>query len=345
MDERTADWSARAEAAQVSLGHFFGAPWPQCLHNTYPPTSDETFNYWWLAHVIDVRVDAYHRSGDPAWLAAAQDTDANIRCRNGGLFNDYFDDMGWYGLALVRLAAASGEERYLADARRLYRHCLAYGWNDTHGWSLAWRRTQLDYKNTPANGTLAILGAQLAELDPSGDDLSYAEAAFAWLTDTLVGADGFVEDGINRLGDGQIDHQWRFTYNQGLYVGAAIALHRVTGRPGLLETARRTATTAIRCLATDGVFGTEGDGGDEGLFKGVFYRYLMTLIEALPADDPDRAVYAGFIRTGTDRLWETGRHDNRFLAGNDWREPVRLPVAYSTALSALIALEARARLT
>ena len=56
-----ATWSARADVAQVSLDHFFGTGEPQLLNNTYPCErgDNKAFNYWWLAHVIDVRLDAY----------------------------------------------------------------------------------------------------------------------------------------------------------------------------------------------------------------------------------------------------------------------------------------------
>jgi len=338
-------WSERADEAQRGLTQFFGADWPQFLNNTYPVTSNATFNYWWLAHVVDVRVDAYRRTGDPHWLAEARRTSENIRARNGGsLFNDYFDDMLWYALALVRLARVDDDPSHLDDARTLFRHIVRHGWNDTGGWSLAWRKTQLDYKNTPANAPLVILAAWLADLDPADDYLEYGAAAFDWLTTHLVGEDGFVADGLNRLGDGAIDHQWQFTYNQGLYIGAAVALGQVTHQGGLLGDACRTARTAIRRLSDGAVFAGEGDGGDEGLFKGIFYRYALDLIEALPPDHPDGVALADFIRAGTDELWHTALRKDGFLAGNDWHAPVVLPVPYSTQVSAIIALEMRARL-
>lgn len=342
-------WSARADLAQHGLDHFFGTSSPQLLNNSYPAGDNTTFNYWWLAHAVDVRLDAFARTGDTSWLVAARQTSENLRERNGGeLFNDYFDDMLWYALALVRLAASASDERYLADARRIWKHVLAEGWNDRLGGSVAWRKQQLEYKNTPANGPFAILSARLHALDGDAAYLEYGQAAFDWITRTLVGPDGFVEDGINREGDGRIDHQWRFSYNQGLYVGAAVALSdRVAdqaARTELLELAARTARTAVRELAPDGVIGSEGDGGDEGLFKGVFYRYLGTLLTRLDAGSEAASDLSSFVRTSTDHLWETGQIGGHFLAGSDWRHPATLPVNYSTQLSAIMALELRATL-
>ncbi len=345
-DTLTSVWAERAERIQDSIEELFGAPWPQYLHNALPVAegTDATFNYWWLAHLIDVRLDAVERTGSPERLEQARLVHRNIVERNGGsLFNDYFDDMLWFALATLRLHGAGGERRYLDDAITLFDHVVEHGWNAAGGDSLAWREQQLEYKNTPANGPLIILGARLHRLTGEARYLEYARTSFDWLTATLVDAEtGFVEDGINREGDGRIDTQWRFTYNQGLYVGAAVELAERLGDPALLATATRTALTAVATLADGGVFREEGAGGDEGLFKGVYYRYLGTLLHALPEGDPARDELMAFLRASTDALWEHLPEDAAGLAGNDWSVGVSGSVPFSTQLSAAMATELRA---
>ncbi|MDP3951746.1 glycoside hydrolase family 76 protein [Microbacterium sp.] len=343
-------WSANADIAQQSLDHFFLVEGPQYLANSHPQDrgNTEVFNYWWLAHVIDARIDAWERTGDPAWRALALVARDNIVERNGGqLFNDYFDDMLWFALALERVHAATGEQQYLDEAIAIWDHVIAEGWNETLGWSLAWRKQQLAYKNTPANGPLAILGVRLSRRDDSRDYLGYSHRAFDWLTANLVGDDGFVEDGVNREDDGRVDTQWRFTYNQGLYVGAAVELFGATADRAYLERAVQTALTAVRELSDGTVFPDEGDGGDEGLFKGVFYRYLGELLAALALDGShaeERAELEQFLRAGTDALWANGLVGDRLRPGNDWsKQPVEW-IPYSTMVSAIFAVEQRARL-
>ncbi len=351
MTSTTAEtWSARADIAQQSLDHFFRVGGSQYLANSHPHDrgNTEVFNYWWLAHVIDARIDAWKRSGDPAWRSLAIVARDNIVERNGGqLFNDYFDDMLWFALALERVHEATGEQRYLDEAIAIWDHVIAEGWNDTLGWSLAWRKQQLAYKNTPANGPLVILAVRLSRLDDSRDYLGYARTAFDWLTATLVGADGFVEDGVNREGDGRVDTQWRFTYNQGLYVGAAVELFGATGDRAFLERAVQTASTAVRELSDGTVFPDEGDGGDEGLFKGVYYRYLGELLAVLAAEGSfgdERAELERFLRAGTDALWANGLVGGRLRPGNDWSKGPVEWIPYSTMVSAIFAVEQRARL-
>ena len=373
---RLLTWADRADVAQHSLDLLYGAAEPQLLHNGHPAADDGTFNYWWLAHVIDCRLDAALRTGDDAWLDAARATAANIRRRNdGSLFNDYFDDMLWYALALLRLADATSDDVERAAVERdvvaLWEHVVTHGWNDVHGPSLSWRKQQPDYKNTPANGPLAILGARLGRRTGDPAYLDRALRTVAWLEEHLVGPDGFVEDGLGREGGDVVDTHWQFTYNQGLYIGACVELYKSTGDVAWLDKAERTALTSVRRLATDGVFHREGAlvdddvpdtaGGDVGLFKGVWYRYAAQLL-----DERVVAEVLDLVRASTDALWAHGllpfddaassdgapraavdalREAGVVLRpGDDWARPAPTQVGYSTVLSAIMALEVRALL-
>lgn len=365
-------WAERADVAQRSLDLLWGAPWPQLLHNAHPVRDESTFNYWWLAHVVDVRLDGFARSGDVAYLEAARSTARNIRERNGdSVVNDYFDDMLWYALALLRLVeaeeAAGGDgQEWLEQVQQLWQHVLEHGWTSVHGESMSWRRQQPDYKNTPANGPFIILGARLARRSDAAEPLARARTAMAWLQTNLVRDDGFVWDGLGREGGAAVDTHWRFTYNQGLYIGACVEMFRSDGDTAWLTEAERTALVAISELAPDGVFLRDGadlddrvpdvDGGDTGLFKGIWYRYAALLLQ-----DRDVPAVREVIRTSTEALW---RHDLLSVdeialadgapwavsgepvlrAGDDWRRPAPTEVGYSTQLSAIMATEVRAAL-
>jgi predicted alpha-1,6-mannanase (GH76 family) len=52
-----------ADIAQKSIDYFYASPdKKQFMNNVYPLKNEkenEVFNYWWLAHLVDVRIDAY----------------------------------------------------------------------------------------------------------------------------------------------------------------------------------------------------------------------------------------------------------------------------------------------
>lgn len=338
-------WAARADVAQESLGHFFHAPPPQFLHNTYPVGNDEVFNYWWLAHVVDVRIDAWHRTGDEAWLKRAEHTVENVIERNERqLFNDYFDDMLWLALASLRLFDASGDEVHLQRSIDLWWHINEQGWNSIQGESLAWRKHSPGYKNTPANAPFIILGNRLRA---RANDLPHADRcdiALRWMRRNLVREDGFAEDGINREDDGKVDVDWKFTYNQGVWIGALVETAARTKDGSLLQEAARTASTCLDIFEESGVLLDHGDGGDLGLFQGICYRYLGLLYEVLDKEDAVRAKIEKLVTSATDTLWKTSLKDDYLLPSNDWRKPAEPETSYSTLLSAMMAVELRARM-
>lgn len=335
-------WALRADIGHRSLDAIWGTSPPQLYNNVDPltsPADNTTFNYWWLAHLIDVQIDGWARTNDASSLDRARETFTNIVERNGGsLFNDYFDDMLWLGLASLRLAEATGSRQYLEAALQIWDHCVSAGWNDTYGPSLAWRKQQLYYKNTPANGPLAILSMRLSRCVGDPKFAPMGRAAHAWIDSVMRDeVSGFVEDGINREGDGRIDTQWRFTYNQGLYIGSAVEQYLDTGDRRYIDRATVTAKTTLAELGATGVLIDDGDGGDEGLFKGVFLRYLGTLLPHLGSEDRDH--FTHFVERAASQLWDTHYDGSALRATNDWRSIDDRPVYYSTQLSAIMALE------
>ncbi|RFA14100.1 hypothetical protein B7R22_10840 [Subtercola boreus] len=328
-----ADWNRLADRAQQGLTqHFqsrvFGARW---LHTSAPIRLAHlvTFNYWWLAHAVGVRVDGAERRGDGigahggghARVQLAERTYAGILCRNRGLFNHYFDDMGWLALAALRLFDLTGSARYLADAEALWEHIRSRGGSRTRAGAIAWRDSQLDYLNAPTNGAFAILSSRLAARTGAARYEVAADATLAFFTETFVGAQStaladspartpagpadLVADGINRLGDGALDSGWLFTYNQGLYVGALVEAFHRSAAPHLLDRATRTAAATIARLAPSGRFLDEParleqrGGGDAGLFKGIFVRYLELLLERLAPGSPGLRMLEPFFLANT----------------------------------------------
>ncbi|MFC3790482.1 glycoside hydrolase family 76 protein [Paenibacillus sp. GCM10012307] len=90
-------------------------------------------------------------------------------------------------------------------------------------WRNGLEERSVDCKNTPANAPAAILAARLFRRRGDAADLEWAKRIYAWNKDNSADPEsGFVWDGMNRLGNGEIDKDWAFTYCQGVFIGAGL---------------------------------------------------------------------------------------------------------------------------
>lgn len=330
-----------AEIGQDSIDFYFRAEDDQqFVNNVYPVLNEQdnqVFNYWWLAHLVDVRIDAAYRTGNPIYIQKAERTFRYNKSRNHGtLLHEYYDDMLWNGLAALRLFEITNKREYVDDAVAVCDDIFETGWNDSMNGGFAWKRTQPNYKNTPVNAPIMILALRLYRLTHDSKYLDTSIKTLEWMKKMLVNPiDLFVEDGINRNNDGKVDNQWQFTYNQGVYIGALIEFYHVTGDESYLNDALQCAKTSLSRLVKDGVFIDAGDGGDVGLFKGIEYRYLAQLY----LETKDQSI-RDFILSSCDVLIKSRAKDGKILAYRDWlvkKNPSQIYL--SDELSAVMALE------
>ncbi|MEK8130714.1 glycoside hydrolase family 76 protein [Paenibacillus filicis] len=336
-------WKERAEWYQQRLLHNYYNAETGIMNQWYPAGSnqaEDNFYYWWQAHVIDVLVDGLERTGSPIYADRIRELSRSLRIYNGGTFlHNYYDDMEWTALALLRAYEETGEEEYKLAVLALWED-IKTAWNDHVGGGMAWKKDQTNYKNTPANAPAAILAARLYGLLQDEEYLNWAERIYAWNKTHLVDPDtGFVWDGINRMGDGKIDYDWAFTYCQGVFLGAGLELYLKTGNRQYAADALRTTKACIERLCDPATRMLPDEGIDDtGLFKGILIRYWVQLYRQFPEQEQVREV----ILRNAERLWESGLNQELGLCGPSWGEAPELPVQLSVQLSGLMLLEAAA---
>jgi predicted alpha-1,6-mannanase (GH76 family) len=200
--------------------------------------------------------DAYLRSGNEKYKDYADRAlAATISRNNSRIINDYHDDMQWMALALLRLYDHTREHKYMIYIEDLWSDIIK-GWNDHMGGGIAWRKQQLDYKNTPSNAPAAILSARLYNTLGEEIYLDWAIKLFRFVDENLADKQtGQIWDGMNRQGGGEIDKNWVFTYCHGIYIGAAVELYKITGEQVYFDKAMLTAEFALeRFIHGNGVF-------------------------------------------------------------------------------------------
>lgn len=315
MDATPSSPRLRAAAAEDAvLGTYLHRYGPVAwAHASTGGDGAETWHYWWHAHLVHALCEADRHRPSAARRRLIGHVLRGITLRTAGTWvTPFYDDIAWMALALAQ-ARPHGHAR--ARIARILHRAI----DPTIG-AVPWRTGSVLY-NAPANGPAAMV------LAPSRHRGS-ARRMNAWMAATLDDPEtGLVRDGIEH----GVVRPELWTYNQGVAIGAALALGD-----------RRRAADVVRaverwCAADDGLFPAVG-GGDGGLFAGILARYLAVAATHLGGADAARA--GALVRRNAEALWE-GRRDGRFPA--DPRRPARDEgddLDLSVQLGAWITLEA-----
>jgi predicted alpha-1,6-mannanase (GH76 family) len=301
---------------------------------------DLTFNYWPNAHALDVLVDAYLRTNDAAIKTRMDDVLDGMKAKNGGTYiNHFYDDMEWMTLACLRAYEATSDDRYKTTAELLWND-IKGGWDDTFGGGIYWNKDRQN-KNTPANAPASIIASRIYQLNRNGEDLDWAKKIYQWQKDNLVDpVSGLVWDGLDATGTNK---SWKFTYNQGVFIGAGIELYKITGDNTYLNDAVKTANNSMAGdFSSNNIMKDEG-GGDGGLFKGILVRYMMLLITDGNLSSTDAAKYISFLKLNAETLWLQGTSRPQILFNTNWITKATT-TDLTTQLSGAMLIEAVARL-
>lgn len=346
-DVPDAEWRTYAAAAERSvlrrhLHRPWFAPWAHLAWTAYPPTVAHrtfgVFHYWWQAHVLETLVEAQVRDPQPWRRRLVARWPVALALRNRARWrNEYYDDIGWFALALDRAERDLG--RHHRRPLAAITSALGRAWADEPlGGGIPWRVGD-EFRNVPANGPMTILMARRGHLDR-------ARQALDWLNrQCLDPASGLVVDGIRPGPPGRphrVDTAY-YTYNQGLLLGAEVSVLRAglaLGRAGGEEVAataarvHRLVAAVDRHMAEDHVIVGHPrfpeSGGDAGLFAGILARYLALVATDLPGEGRDaraaRRLATTLVRSSAAAAWRHRAEDRRGVwFGSDRLVPARIP--------------------
>ncbi|MDR0541552.1 MAG: glycosyl hydrolase family 76, partial [Dysgonamonadaceae bacterium] len=188
------DWTAAADSSSKA---FVLAFWNTEGYFNYDNNGNAAFHYWPQAHALDVITDAYNRTGDNFYKTYYDNWYNGVQMKNGNTFyNEYFDDMEWNALAMLRAWQATGDVKFKDAALRVW-GWIKEGWNTDAGGGILWKKGG-STKNACSNGPACILAARLYREFGDHADKEWATKIYSWEKSTLFnGNNGVVYDHID----------------------------------------------------------------------------------------------------------------------------------------------------
>lgn len=323
--EEVIDWQDAAnKSSQAFLDNFWNED--RDFFNYYPYKPDtpaEDWHYWPQAHAMDVVIDAFNRTGDAKYSEYFSKWHTGVKQKSGGdYFNDFYDDMEWICLTMIRLYESTQEDKYMETAQLIWDE-IKTGWRETYDGGILWNKTKTS-KNACSNGPAGIIAARLYQINNKQEDLDWAKKIYSWQRNKLFNEDtGAIYDNID--GDNVIA-EFSLTYNQGTHLGMAHELYKITGESEYLTDACKAADYCISKLIDEknNILKSEGTG-DGGLFKGIFIRYFVKLLleEDLNATDKER--FVNFFNHNAQVLWTKGVNRDELIYHHNWARIVLAP--------------------
>ncbi|KAH7034656.1 glycosyl hydrolase family 76-domain-containing protein [Microdochium trichocladiopsis] len=257
-----------------------------------------------------------------------------------GFINEYYDDEGWWALALFKAHDLGYGPQYINMANSILED-MQRGKSPCGG--IFWSKTSA-YTNAIANELFLFVAASLANRIPTYKDhyLGIAKTQWEWFKNSgMINDKKLVNDGLYDWNDSNTarrcknNGQATWSYNQGVLIGALVELSKATGDSSVIrDYAKPIARATMANLSPNGVLNDPCDpsnmcGGDGAQFKGVFMRNLRYLHKMYPEQD-----FADYIRRQSDSIWNNSRSGNKF--GLRWAGPY----VESNAVTNGIALDA-----
>lgn len=304
--------------------------WPQI-------SSPKHNGYWTYAHDWNVIVDGTERRGPDAWSGTIR-MFYDAQAARGWLV-DFYDDEEWMTLTLIHAYQVTKDVTYLTKAKEIFQD-IRGAWDTTccgeHPGGLWWNKQKAS-KVTASNAGAVIAGALLYEITNDAGYLTSARQYWDyWSTYMFDPTTGHVYDNIDPK-TGVINKSFSFTYNEGLFIGAAVALARATNDPSLLAFAHKAASymlseevdpTPIGTVLSDGPCGSKG--GDDGeQFKGIGARYLADLYLV----DKSKTEYKDLLVRSSNAIWAYARDPKTSLISCYWPGPHQPDFTSVNALS------------
>ena len=328
--------------ADVALASFNRAFMLQSNGKAYYRMSTDggQVTFYKQAELIEMTQDAWLRSRDPVYktmmaqlykglLAHSASMSTWLRMTN--------DDLMWAAVMCLRAYRITGDHAYLLRAKTAFDATYARSYSRDLGGGL-WNSSRHRSKNTCVTLPASVAASMLYQ---SLHDVSYRSKAtqlYAWVRRTLYDpATGAVWDHVTpQPGGGMTADRTTWTYNQGIFIGAADLLYQITSNRTYYQDARRTLAFTKANLTVNGVLTSEVPAGSPltvsaGGYKGVFVRWAAMFI--------DRYHVPGYDAWLQQNAAEVQKQANSAgLMNEDWSHPTSASALSAFSCSSAVVL-------
>lgn len=287
---------------------------------------EKVTDFWMYAEELEMVLDVYERTQDPAHKAIAISLLKGFTDTYGEDWanNDFNDDICWASIAFSRAYQLFNDPAYRTISQHNYDLMYARAWDAKDG-GLFWK-TSNQSKNACVEGPGAIAAFLLFQITGDSGYRDKANAIYDWEKKVLFNAEtGEVYDNIHingRLGKVVL------TYNPGTFIGAANFL----GHPA---DAKLAADYVKKNLSKDGVLPQYGENGDLAGFNGIFLRWMVRYMK----DQKLEADYLPWLQLNADKAWEMRRPEDN-ISWSQWNKPTAPGDRHSWGCSpAVVALQ------
>jgi predicted alpha-1,6-mannanase (GH76 family) len=282
-------------------------------------------DFWTRAEQLEMVLDAYERTNNPAQMAMFTKLFHGFIADHGRTWerNEFNDDIMWMVIACTRAHLLSGNVEFREVAKENFDLCYARAISADLGGGLWWK-TNNRSKNACVNGPGAIAAFLLGKATGDAAYTKKAKELFLWERATLFDpTTGRVADNINVSGRVA---RFALTYNQGTFVGAATLL-------GYHEDARLAALYTMNRLCRDGFLPPGGENGDGGGFNGIGVRWISRFVK----ERGEQETFAPWLQKNAEAAWQ-GRRVSDNLSWCRWPEPTPANKRYSWGCSNSVVL-------
>jgi uncharacterized protein YyaL (SSP411 family) len=178
-------------------------------------------------------------------------------------WNAYLDDNGWWGLAYLDAYRATGNKRWVGDARRALVFMDAYGWDKKKGGM--WWDVDQHKKTSEGLAAATLIAAKLYRIEHKKSYLAFAQKYLGWANSKTRNPRQHNLYGRSDT-DGTV-----MNYVQGMFVAAHVELCRGTGVKSYCARARQIANASLQEFPIDADWAPETDS--------VYLRWMLDLYE------------------------------------------------------------------